>query len=89
MYEGSYQVNQINLHPMMYLQKKYNLGEIKDNLVIRYDYWKIFSKETKEFIKLKDVYLFGYSIDSTIDGQPIQIAHKFYFDQYDIYNINQ
>jgi hypothetical protein len=44
------------------------LGEIKDNLVIRYDYWKIFSKETKEFIKLKDVYLFGYSIDSTIDG---------------------
>lgn len=89
MYEGSFQVNQINLHPMMYFQVKEGLGEIKNNLVLRYDYWKILSKESKEFIKLKDVYLFGYSMDQTIDGSPIQIVHKFYFDDYEIYNINQ
>ncbi len=87
LYPGKIQFNQQNLHPLLYYY--YNEGKengvlkLYENYVLETPILEIIDKVRFAKTVLKNVFFIGYQLETTPDGQPIQIAHNMYFMDYE------
>ena len=85
-YPGKIQFNQQNMHPLMYYH--YNEGRergitiLHDNYVIQTPIMEVVDQKKLSKTILENVFFIGYQLETTPDGQPVQIAHNLYFMDY-------
>lgn len=86
-FQGQIQFNQITLHPLLYLysnlkQSGNDIIKLLDNQIINVPQLIIKNEYTTQQTILLNVYFIGYQLETTIDGQPIQIVHNMIFEKY-------
>lgn len=74
------------MHPLMYYH--YNEGResgvtiLYDNYVIQSPFMEVIDQKKLSKTVLENVFFIGYQLETTPDGQPVQIAHNLYFMDY-------